>query len=197
MDADKCLQCRGSRVIDSLTTLDVLIERGMEDNHQIIFEGEADQAPNLIPGNVIIVVSTKPHQTFVREGDHLLMTKEITLLEALTGVHFRIQHLDGRQLQISSNPSEVINPGPFIPFLPFTSLLIIFVVFFSSIAIQHHTTGDIRVIKDEGMPNRGNIFQKGNLIIRFKIIFPPSNFFSPESAKVPFSFSLSFLFAFR
>lgn len=38
------------------------------------------------------------------------MNKEISLLEALTGVDFVIMHLDGRKIRIQSKPGEVIQP---------------------------------------------------------------------------------------
>jgi len=39
------------------------------------------------------------------------MEKEITLLEALTGLNFTIMHLDGRVIRIMSKEGEVIKPN--------------------------------------------------------------------------------------
>ena len=38
------------------------------------------------------------------------MDKEITLLEALTGVDFVFTHLDGRKVRIQNKPGEIIKP---------------------------------------------------------------------------------------
>jgi len=38
-----------------------------------------------------------PHQLFKRKGADLLIEKEISLLEALTGVDFVLKHLDGKK----------------------------------------------------------------------------------------------------
>lgn len=45
-----------------------------------------------------------------REGDDLVMTKRITLAEALCGVQFSVQTLDGRTLQINTQ-DQIIQPG--------------------------------------------------------------------------------------
>lgn len=42
----------------------------------------------------------KEHKIFKRKGADLLIDKEITLLEALTGIDMTITHLDGRQVRI-------------------------------------------------------------------------------------------------
>ena len=41
-------------------------------------------------------------------------------------------------------------------------------------------TGDIKCVMGEGMPVHRDPFTKGRLIIRFKIIFPPSGFIKPN-----------------
>jgi DnaJ-class molecular chaperone len=42
------------------------------------------------------VIKVSPHKTFKRKGADLLIDKEISLLEALTGLDMTITHLDGR-----------------------------------------------------------------------------------------------------
>ena len=39
-----------------------------------------------------------------------MMEKEISLLEALTGVDFVVTHLDGRKIRIKNTPGEIIKP---------------------------------------------------------------------------------------
>ena len=56
--------------------------------------------PDVEPGDVIAVLKIKPHKIFKRAGADLIMEKEISLLEALTGCDFVIEHLDGRKIRI-------------------------------------------------------------------------------------------------
>ena len=40
-----------------------------------------------------------------------MIDKEITLLDALTGLDIVITHLDGRQVRIQNNKGEIIQPN--------------------------------------------------------------------------------------
>jgi DnaJ family protein A protein 2 len=57
---------------------------------------------------LIVVIKEKKHKTFVRKGADLFMEKDITLVEALTGLDFVLTHLDGRKIRIANKPGEVI-----------------------------------------------------------------------------------------
>lgn len=59
---------------------------------------------------MVIIVQEQPHKLYKRKGADLLIEKEITLYQALTGVDFTITHLDGTKLRIKNNPGEVIKP---------------------------------------------------------------------------------------
>ena len=131
--------------------LEVNIEKGMKHQQKITFNGLADEKPNMEPGNIVFVVQEKEHATFKRKGGDLLITKTVSLNEALCGFSWVVNHLDGRQLLIKSTPGEVIRaegPGgqPFV-----------------------------KCIVDEGMPTHGSQFQKGKLYILFTVQFPKDN----------------------
>ena len=72
------------------------------------------------------------------------MEKEITLIEALTGLDFILVHLDGRKIRIHNKPGEVIKPD------------------------------SLFTVENAGMPFHKKVYQFGNLIINFKIKFPNS-----------------------
>ena len=73
-----------------------------------------------------------------------MIEKEISLLEALTGVDFVITHLDGRKIRIKNKPGDIIKPD------------------------------DIKTIENQGMPFHKQPYKFGNLFIIFKIEFPSS-----------------------
>jgi DnaJ family protein A protein 2 len=138
----KCKKCDGRCVVNESKTLEVHIEKGMHNGHKIVFEGEADEKPDVLPGNIIIVIQQKPHALFERDGDDLLLKKKISLVEALTGVQFHVDHLDGRVLNVKNKSGQVIKPN------------------------------QVLEIKNEGMPKQGNPFEKGALRIIFEVDFP-------------------------
>lgn len=143
-NADKCHKCRGKKVVEEKKTIDVHIEPGMEDGDRIPFIGCADESPGADTGDVIIVLKLMKNDCFVRKHDDLLIEKTITLSEALLGTTFVVNHLDGRKIVVSTPKNSVIVPD------------------------------SVKVIEREGMPQRGNQFEKGKLFIKFKVIFPKS-----------------------
>ena len=48
----------------------------MKDEQQIRFEGEADQIPGYIPGDIIITLIENEHPEFQRENDNLIIIME-------------------------------------------------------------------------------------------------------------------------
>jgi DnaJ homolog subfamily A member 2 len=145
-EKDKCTDCKGDRVSKEKKTLEVIVEKGMQHGQKVVFRGESDQAPNTEPGDVVFILVQKEHDVFERKGMDLIMTKEISLIEALGGFQFSVTHLDGRELLIKNPEGDVIKPG------------------------------DIRSIRDEGMPLQGDPFHKGQLFIKFNVKFPDSGF---------------------
>lgn len=131
---DKCKTCSGRKVTSERKVLEVRIEKGMEDGQQITFKEEADQAPNTIPGDVVIVVDVKPHERFQRKGTDLYTSYEVDLLTALAGGKILIEHLDNRALSIEIPQGEVIQPG---------STKVLRGQGFPS--IRHHEPGDLYV----------------------------------------------------
>jgi DnaJ-class molecular chaperone len=93
-------------------TFTVIVERGMPDGHQIVFESQADENPDETPGDVIFKIITAPHQRFSRDGDQLHVNMSINLLEALVGFSKNITHLDGHQVLIER--TEITKPGEII-----------------------------------------------------------------------------------
>lgn len=48
---------------------------------------------------------------FKRKGADLLIEKEITLLEALTGVDFILNHISGHRIRVKTKPGEIVKPN--------------------------------------------------------------------------------------
>eukprot|EP00291_Cryptomonas_curvata_P026829 CAMPEP_0172175338 /NCGR_PEP_ID=MMETSP1050-20130122/14171_1 /TAXON_ID=233186 /ORGANISM="Cryptomonas curvata, Strain CCAP979/52" /LENGTH=452 /DNA_ID=CAMNT_0012847427 /DNA_START=1 /DNA_END=1355 /DNA_ORIENTATION=+ len=141
------------RVTKKKEVLEVRIERGMEDGRKIVFKEKADEMPGAITGDVILVVQQMEHRRFKRQGPHMTMEKEITLREALCGYKFAFNHLDKRQVVVTSAKGAVTEPGTWV------------------------------VVPGEGMPIKGNQFNKGNLFIRLTVRFPRATEVSPEALK--------------
>lgn len=152
-DRDKCPQCKGNKVTQEKKVLEVHVEKGMQHGQKITFEGQADEAPDTITGDIVFVLQLKEHPKFKRKFDDLYVEHTLNLTEALCGFQFALTHLDGRQLLIKSNPGEVIKPG------------------------------QSKAINDEGMPHHQRPFMRGRLYIHFNVEFPDSGIISPEQCQ--------------
>jgi len=156
-----CDKCSGqgyeAKTKSERKILEVLVQKGMTNNHKISFANMGDEIPKMEPGDINFIVQEKPHELFKRKHADLLVTKELSLNQALCGFTWHITHLDGRQLCIKTHPGEIIHAevrrdGKLLPF--------------------------IKKVKDEGMPSLGNPFVRGDLYIAFEIAFPDK--LSPE-----------------
>ncbi|KAJ2334095.1 Type I HSP40 co-chaperone [Coemansia sp. RSA 2681] len=107
----KCKKCDGKKVVNERKQLEVHIDRGMKGGQKVVFQGEADQEPGTIPGDIVIVIEEKKHARFQRRGDDLYYEAEIDLITALAGGNLHIQHLDERVLDVAILPGEAIKPG--------------------------------------------------------------------------------------
>ena len=101
---------------------------------------EGDEFPGRKTGDLVIEIFLEKHKDFIRKGADLLYECKISLLEALNGVKFAINHLNGKRILIESKPDEII---------------------------QHDT---LKTIKNFGMPFFNISDKYRNLFIEFKIV---------------------------
>ncbi|KAI3890613.1 hypothetical protein MKX03_010690 [Papaver bracteatum] len=93
--------------VEEILTIDT--KPGWKKGTKITFPEKGNVKPNTIPADLVFVIDEKPHSTFTREGNDLVVTQRISLVEALTGyttVH--LTTLDGRTLTIPV--ANVIQP---------------------------------------------------------------------------------------
>lgn len=144
----RCRVCNGTMTTKERTILSVRVDPGTLDGAKLCFRGEgALPSKNAIPGDVILVVKTTPHDTYRRSGNDLSMTVQLSLAECLCGYERDIPHLDGSILKLMSSPGAVTKPNS---------------VFFMA---------------DKGMPvpalNQRGTF-RGRLFVKFDVQFPDS-----------------------
>ena len=68
-------------------------------------------------GDVYLVVHFEDHPRFKRIGADLFYKKKISLLEALTGFSFVIEHLDNQKFTVTTSPGEIISHSKNLIFL--------------------------------------------------------------------------------
>lgn len=143
-EKDKCRDCNGKKVLKEKKVLECSVDKGAPHKQKYVFHGESDEYPDKEPGDVIIIVNEQPHKVFKRKGADLIIEREISLLESLTGVNIVVPFLDGSKLAISSPKGQVIKPGL------------------------------LMTIEDKGLPFHKNPYKFGNLFVLFSVKFPVS-----------------------
>eukprot|EP01126_Amoeba_proteus_P034017 TRINITY_DN3369_c0_g1_i13.p1 TRINITY_DN3369_c0_g1~~TRINITY_DN3369_c0_g1_i13.p1 ORF type:complete len:372 (+),score=52.48 TRINITY_DN3369_c0_g1_i13:857-1972(+) len=137
-----CKKCGGSKTVKEEQLLELDIEKGMKEDERVVFRCQSHEIQGYLTGDVIIVVKVLPHSVFKRNDSNLIIEKEIPLVHALTGYSFVVEHLDGRQLLVSTPPNMVIAPGTILQ------------------------------VPGEGMPERKWPSERGTLMVKFDVKFP-------------------------
>ena len=132
------------KVVEEKKKIVIPIEKGMKDEQQIRFEGEADQIPGYAPGDIIITLIENEHPIFQRDNDNLILIKNVNLYQ-IYEYTFDITHLDGRIIRVSKTPNDAL-----------------------------HLNDSLRKVIGQGMPiyKQENAF--GDLFIRFNVVIPKS-----------------------
>ena len=130
-------------VTEEKKKISVNIEPGMFDEQVITFNKQADEKEGYETGDIVITLCCAEHDEYEREGNNLLVEKEISLSEAYD-CQMTITHLDGREINISSTPINIFG----------------------------EEIESFRKLKGFGMPIYGSDNEFGDLIIKFKPVVP-------------------------
>ena len=85
------------------------IKPGWKKGTKITFPEKGNEQRGVIPSDLVFIIDEKPHSVFKRDGNDLVVTQKVPLVEALTGYTAQITTLDGRSLSIPIN--AVISPS--------------------------------------------------------------------------------------
>ena len=128
---------------------DVEIFKGYDNSTVITFKEKGNDSPGYVSSDLNVYIKELPHKVFKRiNKNDLLYVHDISLAKALNSEPVCLYTLDGRRLAISVD--EIISPNT------------------------------VKVVPGEGMPifdkdlskSRGDKIKKGDLYIKFNIIFP-------------------------
>ncbi|KAK2460275.1 hypothetical protein APHAL10511_007664 [Amanita phalloides] len=142
----------GRRLLDGSTedkVLEINVFPGWKSGTKVRFPKAGNELAGGDSQDLVFVVEDKPHEVFKRDGNDLVATLKISLVEALAGgpgnnrVTRVLELLDGRRMQVPA-PLGVVKPGMETK------------------------------ISDEGMPVRkeGGVRSKGDLIVKWDVEFP-------------------------
>ena len=135
----------GDSIVEEKKKISVTIEKGMIDEQSIRFNKLADEKQGYDTGDVVIILSLQEHEVFERDGNNLIIEKEISLSESYNPCTY-LTHLDGRVLKITGERMDVLGED----------------------------FDTFKKVTGEGMPITGQPGTFGDLFIRFKCVLPQS-----------------------
>jgi molecular chaperone DnaJ len=90
-----CTACRGAGVTSQVRELKVRIPAGVDDGSRLRLRGEGEPGVNGGPhGDLYVVISVEPDKTFERQGQNLVLRRNISMVQAALGDKVEIPTLD-------------------------------------------------------------------------------------------------------
>jgi len=89
----------------------VTVPQGVDDNELILLTEKGNVASDICKGDVKIFISVKNNTVFQRKGLDLIMTKTLSLKEALCGFIFDFTYINGKTFTINNTGNTIIKPN--------------------------------------------------------------------------------------
>jgi molecular chaperone DnaJ len=106
-----CEGCRGTGQTTEERTLDVEIPPGIHDGQRIRLSGEGHAGVlGGRAGDAYVLVRIRPHERFVRDGNDIISTVDLTMIEAALGARLTVATLDGDvelEFKAGTQPGEI------------------------------------------------------------------------------------------
>ena len=121
----ECVDCNGLKKKQISTVVEVVIKPGMKTGDRLFLAKDGLE--------LMVELQCQPHPFFQRKGNHLVYQKQITVIESLAGLIFKLVHLDGRELTLQSEASDVLPPGS------------VRIIEKEGFPVEHGTQGDLHI----------------------------------------------------
>lgn len=92
---DLCDTCKGKGVLRKEEEISIIIPAGIRDGEMIRMTGYGEAVSGGTAGDLYIKINVASHPIFKREGNDLVMSLNLKLSDALLGMKYPIQTLDG------------------------------------------------------------------------------------------------------
>jgi DnaJ-class molecular chaperone len=137
IDVERWVLENGNKVHEH-ETIYVTVPKGVDEGEIIVLKDKGNAINDDIRGDVKVVIKVENNTSFQRAGLDLIMSKTISIKEALCGFTFELKYITGRTYTINNNAGNIIPNGykKIIPSMGFTrdghtgNLVIIFDVKF-------------------------------------------------------------------
>ncbi len=96
-----CRTCGGTGLVERKKTVHVRIPPGVESGSRLKIQGEGEAGPNGGPhGDLYVVIQVRKHPVFERNGNDLIIVKNISLSMACLGGEIEVPTIDGKTISL-------------------------------------------------------------------------------------------------
>ncbi|MCO5596020.1 hypothetical protein L7F22_050074 [Adiantum nelumboides] len=141
----------GGKATTTEEFLTINIKPGWKRGTKITFPEKGNEQPGVVPADLIFVIDEKPHDVFKRDGNDLIMSRDISLAEALGGSTVSVSLLNGRILNVPL--TEIIYPD-------YEKVILKEGM---PIAKEHNKKGNLRIKFDIKFPTRLSADQRSSI----------------------------------
>ena len=103
-----CDKCKGKGVLRREEEVSIVIPAGVRDGEMVRMTGYGEAVSKGTTGDLYIKINVASHSVFKREGNDLVMNLNLKLSEALLGIRYPIQTLDG-EIEVTIPEGVTIN----------------------------------------------------------------------------------------
>ncbi|KAF2286910.1 hypothetical protein GH714_035247 [Hevea brasiliensis] len=97
------------RQVQETEILTIDVKPGWKKGTKITFPDKGNEQLNQLPADLVFIIDEKPHSTYKRDGNDLIINQRVSLAEALGGTTVNLTTLDGRNLSIPVH--DIVSPG--------------------------------------------------------------------------------------
>ena len=109
LDIERWIIENGNKVFEHETVY-INIPQGADDGELFTLPDKGNVINQHVKGDIKIFVKVNNESIFKRDGLDLIISKKISLKEALCGFTFEIKHLNGQSYTLNNNKGNVIQP---------------------------------------------------------------------------------------
>lgn len=97
---EKCKTCSGLGVLKKQEEIAINIPPGIRAGEMLRMSGRGEAVAHGVPGDLYIRIHVKPHATYRREGNNLVMDLDVKFTDAILGATYTIKNLEGKPLDV-------------------------------------------------------------------------------------------------
>lgn len=104
-----CNKCNGQGLEQIIEEIDINIPAGINDGSFFNLGGKGNGIKNGVCGNLKVIITELPHNTFIRYGNDLKQTLKLTYSQLVLGDKIDINTIDGKKIRVSIPEYSDIN----------------------------------------------------------------------------------------